>query len=476
MSKESRLIKNTAIIAVGNMFTKCISFFMLPLYTSLMSSQEYGIVDMVSTYSAVLVILLTLQLEQGVFRYLIESRNNHIEQKKYISTTIFSLIILNLSIVIVLNMILLKIKYEYTVYMNLNILMGVCISIFLQIPRGLGNNVVYATASCISGSMNVVLNVIFIAIFHWNVKGMLLASILCQGIASIYIFIRIKLWEYISIKYVNKKSLKSLLKFSLPLVPNTFCWWVISASDRVIINTCIGIVANGIYSVAYKFPSLFSMVSNIFQTSWTESVSESIKDDNNDFYINSVMDKSIKFYSSANIMIIACIPFIFSFLINQNFVEAYLYIPILMTAAFFHSVANLYGSIYTAYKMTNEIAKTTVLAGVLNIGINLLLIKKMGLYAAAYSSLISYLVITIVRHKDIQKKVKIVVRKKYIFIEGTVYFGILYAYYSKNFVTQLISLILLVPYCIWQNESILKGMYRMTISKNKKRQLLYKKF
>ena len=247
MSKESRLIKNTAIIALGNICTKCVSFFMLPLYTSLMSTEEYGTVDMITTYSGILVILLTLQFEQGVFRYLIESRANEKKQKKYISTTIFSLIALNIVITILMIMLLSTIKYEYTVYFILNILVGVCISIVLQIPRGLGNNVVYAVGSCISGSLNVILNVLFIAILRWNVEGMLLATILSQGIAVIYIFIHTKLWKYISLKYVSKDSMRILLKFSIPLVPNAFCWWAVNASDRVIINAFIGVAANGIY-------------------------------------------------------------------------------------------------------------------------------------------------------------------------------------------------------------------------------------
>lgn len=464
MSKESKLIKNTAIIALGNICTKCISFFMLPLYTSLISAEEYGTVDMVTTYSGILVILLTLQFEQGVFRYLIESRSNKEKQKEYISTTIFSLIALNIVVTILISIFLSIIKYEYTVYFILNMLVGVCISIVLQIPRGLGNNVVYATGSCISGSLNVILNVFFIAILHWNVKGMLLATILSQAIATIYVFIHVELWRYTSLKWITKDSMRILVKFSMPLIPNAFCWWVINASDRVIINTFIGVTANGIYSIAYKFPSLFSMMSNIFQTSWTESVSESV-DDNNGSYIQSVMDKSIKFYSSVNIGIIACMPFVFNFLVKQNFANAYYYIPILMTAALFHSIANLYGSIYTAYKMTKEIAKTTVLAAALNIGINILLINILGLYSAALSSMIAYFVITIVIHRDIQKKIKIQIDHKYILVETVIYIGIFFAYYSKNMIFQGIAFLLLVPYCIWQNWGVLKGMFGVAYSK-----------
>ena len=102
------------------------------------------------------------------------------------------------------------------------ILIGVCISVLLQIPRGLGDNVTYAAGSCISGSLNVILNVIFIAVLNWRVEGMLFATILAQGLAAVYIIFKLKIWKYIKISLFEKEKFIKLLKFSAPLIPNTF--------------------------------------------------------------------------------------------------------------------------------------------------------------------------------------------------------------------------------------------------------------
>ncbi|MBQ8731167.1 MAG: oligosaccharide flippase family protein, partial [Lachnospiraceae bacterium] len=130
----------------------------------------------------------------------------------------------------------------------------------LQIPRGIGNNIVYAIGSCINGSLNVILNVIFIAILRWGVKGMLLANISSLIVTLIIIFVKLKLWKYIKINKYSKKYLYKLIKYSLPLIPSNLCWWVVNASDRLIIQIFIDVSANGIYSIASKFPSLFSLV------------------------------------------------------------------------------------------------------------------------------------------------------------------------------------------------------------------------
>lgn len=458
MSKESRLIKNTAIIAIGNICTKCVSFFLLPLYTSLLSAEEYGTIDLINIYVSLLIIICTLQLEQGVFRYLIDARGN-IHKEKGLITTILITICATSGLFLVISIpILESINYQYKVFLIINVIIGTLNYVMLQIPRGLGDNFIYAVGSFITGAATVILNVVFIAFLHLGVNGMLLASILALLISGFYLVIKLKIWNYIDLKHCKKIYFRSLLKYSIPLIPNTLCWWVVNASDRVIIKTFLGIAANGVYSVAYKFPTTYSTLSNIFQLSWTESASENIKDANRDQYYQTIMNQSMRLYSIINMVIIIIMPFVFEFLVKSEFVDAYYYIPILMMAAFFHSLANLYGSIYTAFKKTKEIAKTTIIAAVLNIVISCLFINYIGLYAAAISSMVAYIVITIMRHVDIQKYVNIVVPKKYILLEIVKYCIVIGVYYSKNIVIQSFVFILGTIYFLIENHSLFKSI------------------
>lgn len=467
MSKETKLMKNTAIIAIGNICTRCISFFMLPLYTSILSTQEYGNVDLVSTYATFLMIIMTLQFEQGVFRFLIDSRDCVQKQKKYITTSCISIIVVNFIFTICALPILLNINYEYTMYLLLWVMIGSVTSLILQIPRGLGNDTIYAIGSFISGASQIILNVLLVAVFHFGTNGMLFSSVISLVFTLIYIAIRLKLWKFINFKECDKKCFKELVKYSFPLIPYTLCWWVINASDRTIISIALGTAFNGIYAAAYKFPSLFSMITNIFQLSWTESASENVKDSDRDEYYQKIINKAIRFYSSCNIGIISVMPFIFDLIIKNDFTAAYLYIPILMTAALFHSISALYGSIYFAFKKTNKVAITTLLAAIINIVVNILFIKNIGLYAAAISSLLAYIVITIIRHIDVQKMIKIKVSGKYIFIESIMYLIVCYSYYTKIQILQICSFILILPYCIIQNKETLLSIINIGIKKLK---------
>lgn len=454
MSKESKLVKNTMIIAIGNIFTKCMSFFLLPMYTSLLTTKEYGVIDIISTYITMFTILLTLQFEQALFRYLVETRNNKNQQKKYISTSIWVIIFINIIFIVIFTPILIINNYEYTWELIIWAILSCLYTLLIQIPRGLGNNIIYTIGNFINGSLNIILNILFLVIFKLKVEGMLYATILSLVVSIIYILNCISIWKYINIKNINKTCLHNLSKYAFPLVPYTLCWWIINVSDRWIINIFLGDSANGIYSIAYKFPLIFTTIIGIFQTAWTESAAENFNTEDKNEYYQNIVNKSIRFYSSMTIGIISCIPLLFSFFIKHNFIEAYNYIPFLMLGSLLHGISAIYGSIYFAYKKTKEVAWTAAISAILNILINLIFIKKIGLYAAVLSTLVSYFVAVIIRQKDIQKFTPILLNLKYLFIEAIVYIFIFICYYSQKTKIQIISLILLVPYCIYQNKEI----------------------
>ena len=93
MTKEKYLFKNTFIITIGKICTQLITFFLLPLYTAVLSTEEYGIVDLVTTLSMLLLPIITFQVEQAIFRELLENRTNKKKNDLIISNGIISVTI-----------------------------------------------------------------------------------------------------------------------------------------------------------------------------------------------------------------------------------------------------------------------------------------------------------------------------------------------------------------------------------------------
>ena len=468
MSKGKDLAKNTAIVSIGKICTQLITFFLLPVYTAVLSNEEYGVVDLLNTLTSLLLPIVTLQIEQGIFRYLIDCRENNEKQIKLITTIIRFMIIQSIACIVIFLCVSPFIHNEYKYFLIANLLMGIFSSLLLQICRGLGDNATYAIGSFITGAFTVVLNVIFIVAFRWGAYGMLGATAISNFICAVYIFLKRKIYKYIKPKQFDKKILKEIIKYSVPLIPNMISWWIVSASDRTIISAVIGIAQNGIYSAANKFSGVFTTLYSVFNLTWTESASININSEDRDEFFSKILDFVIRFFGCLCLGTIAVMPFAFNILINEKFAEAYYQIPILILGSVFNILVSFVGSIYVAKKLTKEIAKTSIISAVINIFVNIALIKSIGLYAASISTVIAYALMFIYRWIDVKKYVKFNVNKILMFALTIMYGITIFTYYLKNTMISVVVLVIVVVFAIITNLNSVSYLKQIVKDKIKK--------
>ena len=394
MNKKRQLAKNTIIIFFGRVCTQLISFFLLPLYTAFLSTKEYGLVDLIQTYVTLLVPIITLELEMSVFRFLIDSRKSEKDTKKLISNNFFILGI-SLSIFTVLYILFtcfVTLPFRWLILVD--IIICVLSGNFLQIARGFGKTVDFAISCILTGLTTVVSNILLICHFHMGAEGMIISMALANFVCTLYLFFRLKLFKMINFKNVDKKLLKDMNKYSIPLIPNGVSWWIVNVSDRTIISWVLGSAANGIYAISNKFPTIISSLTGIFNLSWAESASLHIDSPDRDEFFSDVFNTVMKLFTSLGVGMIACMPFVFPILINHKYNGAYDYIPYLVLGTVFNVATCLYSQIYLAKKLSRQVASTTIIGAIINIVINVIFIKQLGLYAAAISTMISYFVMS----------------------------------------------------------------------------------
>lgn len=459
MNRTKQLAKNTAIISIGKAATQLITFFLLPLYTKLLSTEEYGIVDLLNSLVVFLLPIVTLQVEQAVFRFLIDNRDNELEKKKILTTTFVQIIFQFLILCIIYAIIQKYIENEYKIFLILNIFAHMISSMMLQISRGVGSNKDYAISSFIISVVNVTLNVILIAFVKIGAYGLLIANFTSNCLGGLYVIFKLRLYKYINFKFIDIKILKEMLKYSLPLIPNALSWWVVNASDRIIVTYYMGAGMNGIYTAANKFSTAYVTVYNIFNLTWTESLAMAVNSEDKEQFINKVMNVIFKLFSSACIGIIACMPFVFPIMIDDKFAEGYNQVPIMMLGSLFNVLVALISAIYIAEKKSSKLAKTTILAAIINIIINLALIKYIGLYAASISTLIAYLAVFIYRFIDIRKDIKIRFDIKPAILIGIAVIIVFITYYTNNIILNICMLIATVIFCILLNKKNIRFVY-----------------
>jgi len=466
MDKGKEYIKNTIILFIGKFSTQFMSLLLIPIYTRYLITEDYGAIDLIQTYITLFVPILILRLDTSIFRFLIDERKNEENKTKIISSS-FVMAIIQIMLFVILFMIVngfVNIVYKEFVVINIIVLM--ISSLTLQICRGLGNTKKYSEASIITGCVTLILNILLIIKFRYNASGILISSIIANLICILFLTISSKIYKYINLKKINLNIIKQMMKYSIPMIPNSLSWWIVNASDRTIISTVLGVTYNGIYAISCKFSNIINSIFTIFNMSWQESASLYINDKDRDEFFNNMINNIFVFFSSLSISMIAILPLLYNIIVGKNYLSSYNYIPILIIANVFNILINLIGGIYVAKKLTNKIANTTIVSAIINLLFNIVFIKKIGLYAASISTLVAYSVMFVYRYFDVQKYVNL--KFDFTKISKIIVITIVstFFYYINNSFFNIINVIITFIYILLINKFEIKSI--INLLRNKK--------
>jgi len=240
-------------------------------------------------------------------------------------------------------------------------------------------------------------------------------------------------------------------------VPNGISWWVFNASDRIIVSAILGVAQNGILSAAHKFSNVYYMIFQIFNMTCTETIAVHILDKDIKDFFNNIFNTILKIFVAISIFIIACMPIVYPIMINRNYFIGYYQVPIMMIASIFNVIIGLIGTIYVANKNTKAIANTSLFSAIINIIVHLLLINFVGLFAATISTFVAYLIMTIYRISDVNKRYfKIVMDEKFIIRTFLVLVVILLIYYLGNIYIQMFGILFVMIYALRENRNCIK--------------------
>ena len=453
MSRERDIAKNSFIFTAGRIAAQFIAFLLLPLYSALLTPEDYGIADLLNTTVFLIIPFIGVQLDTALFRFTVDSRNDDKKQKTLFSTVIIVNIVQCLAFIAIYMAVRPVINLQYKDYILFNVILLILSNTFLQFMRGLGMNVRYSTAVFITSFSSLLINVILVAGFRWGVVGIIVGSTASQALTLLYSIIVVKPWKHFKIREYNKETAHSLFKYSLPLVPNTLAWWVMGISDRLVISSAVGISANGIYSLANKFSSIYTSVTDSINLSWVESTSLHFKDKDSKEYMSGMLNTLFTLFASGCFMFIAVIPYAF-LVINKDYSDSYMQIPILLLAALCQAAVGIISSVLIATKNTKSIAVTSVIAAIVNLVIDIVLVNKIGIYAGSISTLAAFLALAILRCIAVKKTFNVSMSLK-VLIPVTVWgAAVTFCYYLRNPYINILSVLITAAIAIIANRKI----------------------
>ena len=465
MNRSEQLAKNTVILSIGVFLPKLASFITLPILTGYLTKVEYGTYDLVIVLVSLLLPSVTLQIKAAAFRYLIDVRGDENKQREivtniYAFTIPISIVTLCL-LFFVLGGIDLRIKAWVCVYYLVDILVGTA----RQIARGLSHNLEYAISALVSAVGKMLFAIIFVRVLGYGLYGAIIALSAASLFSFIYLIIRIHLGSLVQYTLINKQTIKTLLLYSWPLVPNELSQWVMRVSDRFVVTAFLGVSANAVYAVANKIPSIITLAQSALTLSWQENASIASRDADADRYYSSMFHVMLKIQAGFLCFVLGATPILFSVLIRGDYQKAYNQMPILALSIFYASMATYLGGIYVAYKASKSVGITTTVAALVNLIVDIGLINAIGIYAASISTLVSYLLLCAYRMKDVHKLVTLKYNKNEIAVSHLLMIVVFVVYYLDGFLWKSVNLVLGSVVFFLLNKNTIQVIVKRVITK-----------
>lgn len=402
MQKYKRLFNNSLLFAVGNLGSKFITFFMLPLYTARLSKGSYGLVDVITTTSGLLLPVVSISVFDAVLRFTMDHKIDRVD----IYTN--SIRVTRIGTVVAL----LTVPVFYFFYRPFTVLPILLVlqayqSLYTQFAKGIDRVSLFAFNGIFLTALTAGLNIIFLWPLNLGFTGYFLSTCLALLISNLMLHGRLHLNHYYQKSHLSQDFTKKIIGFSTPLIPNSVAWNISNTAGRYAILIFLGSSANGMFAVASKIPALLSTFTTIFAQSWQLAAIEEFESDgdrkDNFFDVIYRVYITLLFVDASAIMIL--VKPLMRVLVASNYYSAWQFIPLLLLSVVFSSLSGFLGSQYIAAKRTVEILKTTIVGSTTSIALSFLLVKFVGVNAVSLASFLSFLLIWIIRHRDIIKTV-----------------------------------------------------------------------
>lgn len=396
MNKYQTLAANTILMSVGTFGSKLLVFLMVRFYIGYLTPAEYGTANLITQTANLLIPLVSLDITDAVFRFAAERRGGRTEAFS-VGLRVITLGSAGLLLVIALLQGVPAVR-AYGFLLASFVIASCCHALCAHFVRARGNTALFAAQGLFNTDLFIGLNVLFLAVFHWGIRGYVLSTTVANLITTGLFVFRARLWRYAGL--APRRGLRrQMLRYCIPLIPTAVFWWIMGVSDRYMVKWFLGSDANGIYAVAYKIPTILTILATVFMDAWQLSaIAESDGD----------RQAHLRFYgriwdafASAVFLcaggIIALSPLLIRLLAEEAYYSAWQYIPVLTLSMAAAAFSNFMGSVYVVTKQSKASFWTSLVGAGSNIVLNLWLIPRIGLQGAAAATFLSCLAVFLIR-------------------------------------------------------------------------------
>ena len=392
-------VKASIVYTVASLLTKGLAIITTPIFTRMLTSSQMGTVNLYNSWYSMISVIATLSLTSGGFQIAMkefEGRRNQYVSSVLSITSLMSIVLAGIYCIA---------PHFWQEWMGLpNELILLMLFGFLVSPanefwlakqryeykyRAVG---VVSILTAILASGLSILVVIYLNSKHSNyvAEGRLFANyFIIYGFAAV-------IWIYLLIKgktLFSKEFWKFSLSISIPLIGYALARQVLEVSDRIMISRYVGKSEVGIYSLLYTVSSISLIVWNAINSSFVPYLYQNMDKKDKKDQIQNLSTGLLAAYALFAIAITFFAPEMVKILATKEYFEAVYIAPPIAAGVFLTSVSHMYSNVLLYYKKSTIIMVSSVIAALMNVVLNAIFIPTVGYQAAAYTTLVAYIIL-----------------------------------------------------------------------------------
>ncbi|MDC2828777.1 oligosaccharide flippase family protein [Limosilactobacillus mucosae] len=392
-NKMSVPLKASLWYTISNILVKGISLLSTPIFTRVMSQDQYGTFTLFQSWFNIILIFTSLNIFLGGYTKGMLIYKDDIAG--YTASSLFQTAILTCFFGIIY---LLKVNFWTNFFglspflmlmMFIELLTSPAYEFWASQARFEYKYQKVVAISFISSVMSIVLGVVAVVYTTRKVEARVVSDVFAKAFVALPLLLLI-LWK--GKKFFVKEYWKFNFNFNIPLIPHYLSNYALNQSDRVMIGKIIGNAQAAQYSVAYTISMMMALVTTALNNAMTPYIYQSI-DGGHEDDIKETLTPIFFLVAVLCIITMAFAPEIVLVFAGKNYMPAVYIIPPVAASVFFIFLYSMFSTIEYFYQKTVQIAIATVIAAVLNVGLNYIFINLYGYYAAGYITLLSYIVL-----------------------------------------------------------------------------------
>ena len=400
--KIKKLGSDTVIMAMGTFGSKLLVFLLMPLYTALLSPTQYSAAELITGTANLIMPFACMGITTGIFRFAAEKSAN----KEQVFSSGMALLGGGLGALLLIGLPFCffgNLRWEAALILAY-VLFADVQAVCAQYVRAIDRTKLFAVQGILNTLLTILFNLLFLMVFDLGVTGYVLSVIVGNLLTTVFLIVAARLWRAFRISLIRRETVGELFRFSLPMVPTTICWLITDLSDRYFVNAICGAAVNGIYSAAYKIPTIVNLVSTVFMQAWQFSaVTQAADEEECGKFYSKVFKGFLALIFMGTAVLILASRFLCGLLLNSAYYEAWRYMPTLLCAAAVESVVSFLATVYLIRKKSMHSFVTAMTGTLANLILNAILIPKIGALGAAVATLIGYCAVYAMRMWDVPR-------------------------------------------------------------------------